>query len=354
MKIRLIGQANDSGIGTHFQHYSTALKQINGMESFIELINFQDNVAIAKSANESAPDDINIAFIPANLNDFYRGYNVNWSVFESTIIPEKLLEVIKKHEAWIPSEWGRKIAIENGVDLKQIEVVPEGVDNNLFHPYFKPQHDKFRFLLIGKYEQRKSMDESIDAFTKVFGNNPNVELIIKSDFFKDPELKKKELDNKIESTGVNNIKLIWGYQTVSQIAELYRSCNVFLFPTKAEGWGLPLIEAAACGLPLITTFYSGQTEFIQDIKSSCILVDYQLKPIDCKEYQSFYPAPDNNYGKWAVSTVDSIAHAIKQAHDNYPALLAQSTKTSKLIRTKYSWANSAIKSLEILKKHGLL
>jgi len=354
MKIRLIGQANDSGIGIHFQNYVTALKQINGLEPLIELVNFQDQDAISKSANESTPDDINISFIPANLNDFYRGHNINWTVFESTIIPESLLSVIKRHNIWIPTEWGRKICIENGVDYNQIEVIPEGVDNNQFHPYFKPQKDKFRFLLIGKYEQRKSMDESIDAFARIFGNNPDIELIIKSDFFKNPELKKIELDNKIASTQVDNIRLVWGYQTINQLSDLYRSCDIFLFPTKAEGWGLPLIEAAACGLPLITTYYSGQTEFIQDIKSSCILVDYQLEPIDCKEYQSFYPAPDNNYGKWAVMSTDNIAQAIKQAYDNYPALSAQATKNSELIRTKYSWANSAIKSLEILKKHNLL
>ena len=354
MKIRLIGQANDSGIGTHFQNYTQALKQINGLEPYIELINFQDQDAIVKSANESAADDINISLVPANLNNHYRGYNINWAVFESTRIPESLLSVIKQHNIWIPTEWGRKICVENGVDLNQIEVIPEGVDNNQFHPYLKSQKDRFRFLLIGKYEQRKSMDESIDAFARVFGNNPDVELIIKSDFFKDPELKKIELDNKIASTQVNNIRLIWGYQTINQLSNLYRSADVFLFPTKAEGWGLPLIEAAACGLPLITTYYSGQTEFIKDIKSSCLLVDYQLEPINCREYQSFYPAPDNNYGKWAVTSTDNIAQAIEQAYDNYPALSAQAMKNSELIRTKYSWANSAIKSLEILKKHSLL
>ena len=354
MKIRLVGQANDSGIGTHFQHYVHALRQINGLESLIELINFQDNNAINKAVNESASNDINIAFVACDLSNFFKGTNINWGVFESTRIPERILAVFKNNHLWVPSEWGRKIAIENGIDLNQIEVVPEGVDNNLFHPYLKPQHNKFRFLLIGKYEQRKSMNESIDAFARVFGNNPNVELIIKSDFFKDPTEKKIELDNKITSTGANNIQLVWGYQTINQIADLYRSCNIFLFPTKAEGWGLPLIEAAACGLPLITTYYSGQTEFIKDIKSSCVLVDYQLEPINCQEYQSFYPAPDNNYGKWAVMTIDNIAQAIKQAYDNYPALSQQATKNSELIRTKYSWANSAIKSLEILKKHNLL
>jgi glycosyltransferase involved in cell wall biosynthesis len=354
MKIRLIGQANDSGIGTHFHHYVNAIKQITGINSLIELVDFANNDAIVKSINESTPEDINISFVTIDLNRYYRGTNINWSVFESTIIPEKLLEVMSKHKLWIPTEWGRKICIENGINLNQINVVNEGVDINTFHPYLKPKSNKFRFLLIGKYEMRKSIDESIDAFARVFGNNPDIELVIKSDFFKDPELKKNELDNKILSTGVNNIKLVWGYQTITQISDLYRSADIFLFPTKAEGWGLPLIEAAACGLPLITTYHSGHTEFINDIKSSCVLVDYELLPIECKEYQGFYPAIDNNYGKWAVMTVDNIAKSIKQAYDNYPALSAQAINNSELIRTKYSWANSAIKSLEILKKQGLL
>ena len=354
MKLRLIGQANDSGIGTHYHNYVKALKQIEGFDSIIELINFQDRSALYKSANASTIRDINIAFVTADLNTFYKGTNINWAVFESTVVPKNILDTLKKQKIWVPSEWGRKIAIENGLDSNQMDIVQEGVDGNVFHPYAKPNKDKFTFLLIGKYEMRKSIDESIDAFVKIFKSNPNVQLVIKSDFFVDPELKKIELEKKIADTGANNIHLIWGFQSIVGISNLYRMADVFLFPTKAEGWGLPLIEAAACGLPLITTYHSGHTEFLQDIKSSCVLVDYELKNIECKEWQEFYPSPKGEYGKWAVSTIDSIANAIKQAYDNYSSLSIQAIKNSELIRTKYSWANSAIKSLEILKKYGLL
>ena len=354
MKIRLIGQANDSGIGTHFHHYSKAIAEIKGMKPVLELVDFQNQEAIKAAALASKKGDINIAFVCANLNEYFNGSNINWCVFESTVIPPKLLDIMKKHQLWLPTEWGRKISLENGLSPVQIDVVPEGVDGNTFHPYFKPTHDKFRFLLIGKYEMRKSVEESIDAFARVFGNNPNVELVIKSDFFRNVEAKKAELDAKIASTGANNIKLLWGHRTIEDLSNLYRSADVFLFPSKAEGWGLPLIEAAACGLPLITTYHSGQTELKQYIKSSCVLVPYELEPIACPEYQEFYPAPDGNYGKWAVSSVDSIAAAIKQAYDNYANLSVQAAKNSEIIRSKYSWANSAIKSLEILKKYGLL
>jgi len=41
MKFRIIGQPNDSGIGTHYQNYTNALKQIGGINQIIEFINFQ-------------------------------------------------------------------------------------------------------------------------------------------------------------------------------------------------------------------------------------------------------------------------------------------------------------------------
>ena len=349
MKIRLIGQANDSGVGTHYYNYVQAIRQIEAVNQYIELIDFTNHELLNRAVQDSCDDDINISFINVDLSSYFKGTNIIWAVFESTVIPHNILAILKNNNLWIPSEWGKKIAIENGIKSELINVVPEGVDINLYNPYLKPKDKIFRFLLIGKYEIRKSINECLDAFAEEYGNNPNFELVIKSDFFKDPTDKFNELVNKFETLAVNNIKLVWGYQTKEELVNLYRTANVFLFPSKAEGWGLPLIEAAATGLPLITTYYSAQTEFLQDIKTSCVFVPYELNDINCPEYKSFYPAIDNNYGVWAITTVDDIRKALKEAYTNYSALSQQATKNSDIIRSKYSWANSAIKSLEILK-----
>ena len=45
------------------------------------------------------------------------------------------------------------------------------------------------------------------------------------------------------------------------LGSLYRSADCFVLPTRGEGWGLPILEAMACGLPVIATDWSGQTEF---------------------------------------------------------------------------------------------
>ena len=354
MKIRIIGQKNDSGIGSHYGGFTDALMRVSGINTLVELVDHTDRVAIQKISQNSVVDDINISFVCANMNEFFLGHNINWSVFESTRIPEPIFQTMRLHDIWIPTEWGRKVAIEQGIPVNQITVVQEGVNIDLHHPYLLPQKNRFRFLLIGKYEQRKSIDESIEAFAIAYGNNPDVELVIKSDFFRNHIEKKQALEYKIASVKANNIHLVWGYQTNEELANLYRSANVFLFPTKAEGWGLPLIEAAATGLPLVTTFYSGQTEFLQDIRSSCVLLDYTLRPIDCPETKEFYPAEDGNHGKWAVTLVEEIAQGIKSAYNNYDALRTQAIKNSSVIRSKYSWTNSVTKALDTLKLKGLL
>lgn len=354
MKIYIIGEHNDSGIGQHFGNYVTALHQIATIAPSIELINYKDTAHLQRAAYESTDQDVTISFVGSDLRAF-RGYTVNWTVFESTVIPQGLLNLYAVSNIWLPSEWGRKIAIENGVDPARIDVAVEGVDPNTFHPYKRIRDDSvFRFLIIGKYEVRKSYTETLEAFAELYGNNPKYELVIKSDFFIDADKKFKELEQKIISLGVNNIKVLWGTQSMETIATLYRSAHAFVFASKAEGWGLPIIEAAACGLPLITTFYSAQTEFLQDIKSSCVFVPYTLEPIDCPDFHKFYYREDGNYGVWAVPTRASIKTAMTDCVARYPALAKQALNNSEIIRSKWSWACAAIKSLEILRKRGFL
>jgi glycosyltransferase involved in cell wall biosynthesis len=117
---------------------------------------------------------------------------------------------------------------------------------------------------------------------------------------------------------------------------------------------LPLIEAAAVGLPIITTWYSAQTEFLQHIPSTVIPVEFDLAPITCAEYQTFYPTEDGNWGEWAQPRVDSIRQALRTARDNYPALQTQARANSSIIRNLFSWENSVDRALTILQQSQLI
>jgi glycosyltransferase involved in cell wall biosynthesis len=357
MKIRLIGQRNESGIGNHYASFCDAIKQVRVIGDLIEEIDYTDQQVLQQAVTDSEPGDINISFVAMNIHEHFRGYNVQWIVFESTKVPGHILDVlIPADQVWVPSHWGRDVLINNGVDSDKIWVVPEGVDSKQFHPYGRSLYSRdrpFRFLSIGKYEQRKSFDETLQAFAQVFGNTPGVELIIKSNYFVNQSQKSQSLQQRIEELGLTNVTVIWGSIEHDKVADLYRGCDVFVFPTKGEGWGFPLIEAAASGMPIITVAYSGHTEFLNTIPDSVLAVDYVLSPITCPEYQQYYPDPDNDFGLWARPDIYSIAQAMRQARNNYSALDTRAIKNSTKIRNQFSWTQSvdqALLALESLTK----
>ena len=342
MVIRLIGQRNTSGIGTHYAFFCDAIKNIHGIGNLIQEVDGFNHDELIFAAAQSTDQDINISFIGIDLAGYFRGHNIQWIVFESTRIPENVLAVCQTSEqVWVPTDWGRSVLIANGIRPKCVRVIPEGVDGNRFHTHGRRPYTKdrpFRFLSIGKYEQRKSLDETIDAFAQVYANTPAIELVIKSNYFINHDQKFQQLKNKVSN--LTNVSVLWGEMPVSDLAELYRSCDAFVLPSKAEGWGLPLIEAAASGLPVITTMYSGHTEFLQHIATSVVPVTYTMGPITCSEYQSYYPDANSNWGSWARPDVVSIAGAMQTVCREYDKFFERACANSVTIRRTFTWQNS--------------
>ena len=355
MKIRLIGIRNNLGIGRHYTCFADAIKRINGIGNLVEELNFQDLAQLNQAVQQSQPGDINISFVPMNIHEHFRGHNVQWTVFESTRIPSLLMNVLPLADSvWVPSEWGQETLIAHGIDPDRVAVVPEGVDTDQFHPYARPSNlgRPFRFLFVGKYEQRKSCNEVIQAFAQAWNNNPTVELVIKTNYFVDHGPTQADLEKYIQDQGITNVRVFWG--EAENLTDFYRNCDVFVLPSKGEGWGLPMIEAAASGMPIISTFYSGHREYLQHISNSTIPVDYELGPIECPEYRRFYPEPGNNWGLWAMPDVDHLAECMVLSKTHWEFLAQNALTNSRVIRTQFRWANSVNSALNRLQNQGLL
>ena len=352
MRIRLIGQRNTSGIGTHYACFADALRQIHGIGTVVDEVDFLDPAAIDQAIDTSQADDINICFVAANIHEYFRGRNIQWVVFESTRIPATIQPAIQgADQVWVPSAWGHSVLTAHGIHADRIRIVPEGVDGTRFHAHGRRPRSTarpFRFLTVGKYEQRKGIDLTIEAFAQVFANHPHAELVIKSNYFTNHREKHSELQGKIADLGLNNVTLLWGEMTEAQLADLYRACDAFVLPTCAEGWGLPLIEAAASGLPIITTMYSGHTEFLQHSRDSVLPVTYTMGPVDCPEYQSYYPDTGNNWGTWARPDTVSIANAMQTVCREYDDFFERACANSFIIRRTFTWQNSVDQAIAAL------
>lgn len=355
MRINLIGQRNSSGIGNHFGAFATALASLDHVGACVHELDFQNPDAVVTAAQISTDADVTISFVGMNIQDLFAGLKIQWVVFESTRIP---LDVLRSAEladrVWVPSNWGRRVLVANGIADHKIDVIPEGVDSSLFHSHGRSRKTgPFVFLAVGKYEIRKSYTEIFTAFAAEFGRNPDVELVIKSDYFRDGNIKAQQMIADLQSHGFENWRLNWGHVDHVAIADMYRTADVFVSAPRGEAWGLPIIEAAASGLPVISTMYSGHLDFLQAVKSSVIEVDWTLSAVDCPEYMSYYPFADGDWGRWAVPNIASLQHAMRCAYEHHRDLSAQACKNSMIIRRKFSWSASADLAVTALESSGV-
>jgi glycosyltransferase involved in cell wall biosynthesis len=360
MKLRLIGQRNVLGGGTLFANFVDALKALRTYGGLIEEINIGDEPQMRRAAEFSADSDVNIwfAFLAERIPQF-RGTHVLWAVFESDKLPGPYVALLRREAdaVWVPSRWGKGVLVANGIEADRIDVIPEGVSPASFHPHLRSAADRleppFRFLMVGKYEKRKGYEELLRGFKLAFGNSAAVQLVIKADYFLNFEPKKRALAELVRSQGIDNVKLLWGKMSTEELFTLYNACDVFVFPSRAEGWGLPLLEAAATGMPAISTFYSGHSHFLEHIDSSLARIDFTLEPIDDPDMHRAWPTADGDLGNWANPAAESIAACMLRVKADYRHFLPEGLQNSLLLREKFSWAAAVDKAAVALRDRGL-
>lgn len=359
MKLRLVGQRNQLGGGTHFGEFANALKKLSHVGALVEELDAFDEGAMAAAAAASTEDDVTVWFWQSPEIGRFKGHQVVWAIFESDRLPAHWIEYMRAHAAvvWVPSHWGREVLVANGLEGSRIDVVPEGVNGELYHPHLRIGIDRarqpFRFLSVGKFEKRKGYEQLLAGFQQAFGDRTDVELLIKADYFIDFERKKAELTALVSSMALSNVRLFWGAWSQEQLFALYNYADAFVFASRAEGWGLPLLEAAATGLPLISTYYSGHTEFLRHCESSLIKIAHTLEPIDDPEFARFWPSPDGNLGKWASPSPASIAAAMAHVYHGSATYAASAQLNATRLLEQFSWKSAAHAAIVSLARHQL-
>ncbi|MBF0611231.1 MAG: glycosyltransferase family 4 protein [Magnetococcales bacterium] len=280
----------------------------------------------------------------------YPGWKVSFSVWESTKLESEWLQAAPlAHRYWTATQWNRQVYVDNGLPADKIDVVPEGVDPALFNPHGPrfPQLDadpRFKFLSVGKFEDRKNSAAMIRAFDEEFHQQEDVMLLLLADnqFVADFDLN-KELE-RLNLKNPRNIGAGRWVPTADTLAAIYRSCNAFLAPTRAEGWGLPIGEAMACGLPTIVTHYSGPSEFTNG--DNALLLDYKLIPIP---RDGFVKA--NDPGVWAEPDMDQFRRLMRWVYNHRQQAAAIGQRAALEMTRDWTWEKAADKALALIRHH---
>jgi glycosyltransferase involved in cell wall biosynthesis len=152
---------------------------------------------------------------------------------------------------------------------ERIHVVPEGVDTERFRPITEPERlsawrtqvfgeDVPYVAYVGKPTERRNLSALIRAFGKLRHEQgiPHRLVIAGADLPGTSPFRKI-----VTHEGLDDHVTVLGYVTHDDMPLLYNAADVFIYPSSYEGFGMPVLEAMACGAPLITLDNTAFPEF---------------------------------------------------------------------------------------------
>jgi len=202
-------------------------------------------------------------------------------------------------------------------DPERIRVVPNAIDPSILEDPGDEETARVReryqirgrfVLYAGNIKPHKNIDRLIAAFglLKERPGHEDVKLLIIGD-----EVNRMgSLRRSVEGAGVRADVRFFGFVPDRTLAALYRLASVFAFPSLYEGFGLPPLEAMACGTPVVTSNISSLPEVVGD---AALLVD--------------------------PTSVEQIAGAIERVLDD-AALAADLSRRGRLRAASFSWERS--------------
>lgn len=207
-----------------------------------------------------------------------------WVPFNHDPVPDQVLEVLAGGVDHVISlsRWGQNALARRDVGSRYI---PHGVDTRIFTPGGQHSKADARALLglpadafiVGMVaannewvSNRKSFPEAFSAFSEFRAQHPDSVLYVHSSMDGDPG-RGMDLRTLAQEIGLVDDALAFTHPElyrlgfdVEKLAALYRAFDVLLAPSAGEGFGIPVIEAQACGVPVIVSDFSAQPELVGD------------------------------------------------------------------------------------------
>jgi len=145
------------------------------------------------------------------------------------------------------SEHDKKELVNLGIDESKIIVIPNWVNTRKFYPDPK-RTIRNRVLFVGRLVPGKGVSFLIDAFIDINKKIPNAKLIVVGSGPEEAKIKQLIVDYSL-----NDVVELKKNLNEDELIEEYQKCSVFVLPSFCEGLPLTVLEAMACGKPVIAT-----------------------------------------------------------------------------------------------------
>ena len=203
-----------------------------------------------------------------------------------------------------------------GAGQEVVRVIANGVDIDRFHPAIGHRNGAFRIACVGRLIFNKGPQYLVEAAPQVLRARPEAEFVFVGDGPLRPQLEKRA-----RQLGVSHRTTFLG--TRPDVASILQTCHLLARPSLLEGMPLTVLEAMACGLPVVATPISGTAELVRDGENGLL-----VPPAD--------PA--------------SLARAILRLMEYELLREAQGREARRLVEHGYTWDAVAAKTLAVYRE----
>jgi len=203
----------------------------------------------------------------------------------------------------------------------RITAIYPGVDHSIFKPYSINLLDKPYILYTGSERPRKNLGRLFEAFAKLKKEFPELELV-KVGVSGRSEKYRRDTIKKLDSLGITQDVIFVDHIPEVDLVHYYSSATLLAYPSLYEGFGLPPLEAMACGCPVVTSNTSSLPEVVGE-------AGIMVNPYD----------------------IDSLAQAMRQ-------VLTDSELRNDMVRKgleqakRFSWERTARETMEVYERVG--
>jgi glycosyltransferase involved in cell wall biosynthesis len=237
-----------------------------------------------------------------------------------------------------PSEWSANAFLRLGFDRSQIVVIPHGVDPTLFRP--RPEErdairdrlgvSGFVFMSVGAMTGNKGLDILLKAFAALAARRDDVGLLLKGN--DQIYTSRQFLEDNLRALSPSQISAIMGRVvylgeavSMEEMSVLYQAADAYVSPYRAEAFNLPVLEASACGLPVICTRGGATDDFVTG--DFAMTIDSRLRPVNVRGEPGLALEPD----------VDHLVELMDRMADDKAFCAGAAMHGPRHVQAHYTW-----------------
>ncbi|WP_079037047.1 MULTISPECIES: glycosyltransferase family 4 protein [Streptomyces] len=217
------------------------------------------------------------------------------TMWESSRLPASWVEPLNRARVlMVPTRFVARMFRDSGITVP-IEVAPDGVDADVYPYVARPARETFTTLVVGTVVPRKHVAQAVEAWRLAFADEPGARLVVKARFGAEGRGGLTSRDPRVTIVDAN--------EPTRGILHWYEQADVLL-ALGSEGFGLPLVEGMATGLPVIALSSEGQGDVCADAGDLVL-------PVSPSHWEDVYEPHLGHCGVRGVPDVAEVARHLR-------------------------------------------